>query len=93
MQSLHQNALLLLMLVVTGVSVYVAIELRKRLNKADALMHSIDSVTKNAVTQKEVDALRALVETPPEPDPPASAATDPPIKIVQSRPRKRKADE
>lgn len=99
MQSLHQNALLLLMLVVTGVSVYVAMEMRKRLNRADALIHSIESVTKNVVTKQDVDALKALVaparseqqDAAPPAEPPATA--EPAIKIVQSRPKKRKADD
>ena len=93
MQSLHQNALLLLMLVVTGVSVYVAMEMRKRLNRADALIHSIESVTKNVVTKQDVDALKDLVAPAASraPEEQAPVTAEPAIKIVQSRPRKRKA--
>ena len=53
--------LLLLMLIVTGVTVYIAIEMRKRLNKADTLIHSIESVTNNIV-KEDVDALKELME-------------------------------
>ena len=88
--SLHQNVLLLLMLVVTGVSVYVAIEMRKRLNRADALIHSIESVTQNVVTKKDVEGLKALVSPAREAD--DGAVGEPDIKIVQPRSRKRKAD-
>lgn len=87
MQSLHQNVLLLLMLVVTGVSVYIAIEMRKRLNRADVLIHSIESVTRNVVTKQDVEELVGLV-TPPSPT--VSVSDDTPIKIVQPRSRKRK---
>lgn len=99
MQGLHQNVLLLLMLVVTGVSVYIAIEMRKRLNKADTLIHSIESVTDNIVKKEDVDALKELIaSTEPErmPDPVPERMPDPAddegseIKIVQTTPKRRR---
>ena len=91
--------LLLLMLVVTGVSVYIAIEMRKRLNKADTLIHSIESVTDNIVKKEDVDALKELIaSTEPErmPDPVPERMPDPAddegseIKIVQTTPKRRR---
>lgn len=99
MQGLHQNVLLLLMLVVTGVSVYIAIEMRKRLNKADTLIHSIESVTDNIVKKEDVDALKELIastepvpERMPERTPEADPADDEgsEIKIVQTTPKRRR---
>lgn len=101
MQGLHQNVLLLLMLIVTGVSVYIAIEMRKRLNKADTLIHSIESVTDNIVKKEDVDALKELIasnepdpvpermpERTPEPDPADDEGSE--IKIVQTTPKRRR---
>lgn len=101
MQGLHQNVLLLLMLIVTGVSVYIAIEMRKRLNKADTLIHSIESVTDNIVKKEDVDALKELIESnepdpmpermperTPEPDPADDEGSE--IKIVQTTPKRRR---
>ena len=101
MQGLHQNVLLLLMLVVTGVSVYIAIEMRKRLNKADTLIHSIESVTDNIVKKEDVEALKELIastepermpepvpEPVPEPDPADDEGSE--IKIVQTTPKRRR---
>lgn len=99
MQGLHQNVLLLLMLVVTGVSVYIAIEMRKRLNKADTLIHSIESVTDNIVRKEDVEALKELIastepvsepvpEPVPEPDPADDEGSE--IKIVQTTPKRRR---
>ena len=91
--------LLLLMLVVTGVSVYIAIEMRKRLNKADTLIHSIESVTDNIVKKEDVDALKELIaSTEPErmPEPVPERMPDPAddegseIKIVQTTPKRRR---
>ena len=93
--------LLLLMLVVTGVSVYIAIEMRKRLNKADTLIHSIESVTDNIVKKEDVDALKELIastepvpvpERMPERTPEADPADDEgsEIKIVQTTPKRRR---
>ena len=99
MQGLHQNVLLLLMLIVTGVSVYIAIEMRKRLNKADTLIHSIESVTDNIVKKEDVDALKELIastermpERMPERTPEADPADDEgsEIKIVQTTPKRRR---
>lgn len=93
--------LLLLMLIVTGVSVYIAIEMRKRLNKADTLIHSIESVTDNIVKKEDVDALKELIESnepdpmpermperTPEPDPADDEGSE--IKIVQTTPKRRR---
>ena len=93
--------LLLLMLVVTGVSVYIAIEMRKRLNKADTLIHSIESVTDNIVKKEDVEALKELIastepermpepvpEPVPEPDPADDEGSE--IKIVQTTPKRRR---
>lgn len=93
--------LLLLMLVVTGVSVYIAIEMRKRLNKADTLIHSIESVTDNIVRKEDVEALKELIastepermpdpvpERMPEPDPADDEGSE--IKIVQTTPKRRR---
>lgn len=101
MQGLHQNVLLLLMLVVTGVSVYIAIEMRKRLNKADTLIHSIESVTDNIVKKEDVEALKELIASTepatvpermpdpvPEPDPADDEGSE--IKIVQTTPKRRR---
>ena len=86
MQGLHQNMLLLLMLIVTGVTVYIAIEMRKRLNKADTLIHSIESVTNNIVKKEDVDALKELMEQDvKEPEDEGSE-----IKIVQNTPKRRR---
>lgn len=95
--------LLLLMLVVTGVSVYIAIEMRKRLNKADTLIHSIESVTDNIVRKEDVEALKELIAstepaTVPErmPEPVPERTPDPAddegseIKIVQTTPKRRR---
>lgn len=89
--------LLLLMLVVTGVSVYIAIEMRKRLNKADTLIHSIESVTDNIVKKEDVDALKELIaSTEPVPVPVRTPEADPAddegseIKIVQTTPKRRR---
>ena len=91
--------LLLLMLVVTGVSVYIAIEMRKRLNKADTLIHSIESVTDNIVKKEDVEALKELIaSTEPErmPEPVPERMPDPAddegseIKIVQTTPKRRR---
>lgn len=103
MQGLHQNVLLLLMLIVTGVSVYIAMEMRKRLNKADALIHSIESVTDNIVRKEDVDALKDLFThdsepgaAPEEPEAEATGPQQPPagedseIKIVQTIPKRRR---
>ena len=99
MQGRHQNVLLLLMLVVTGVSVYIAMEMRKRLNKADALIHSIESVTDNIVRKEDVDALKDLLTHEPEPEPAPQeseaeaaepAGEDSEIKIVQTTPKRRR---
>ena len=96
MQGVHSNVLLLLMLVVTGVSVYIAIEMRKRLNHADELINSIESVTENIVRKEDVDELKSLlVEDEPREEAETEAvastsneSTD--IKIIASKPKKRR---
>lgn len=96
MQSVHQNVLLLLMIIVTGVSVYIAIEMRKRLNKADSLIHSIESVTDNIVRKEDVDALKDLIMQEDQPEGSEMTQTsdkeydESEIKIVQTTPKRRR---
>lgn len=87
MQSIHQNALLLLMLTVTGISVYLAIELRKRMNRADTLINSIECIANDLTVKSKITEL-------PEKDVPApeeqTLVDQPTIKIVQPRTKKAK---
>jgi hypothetical protein len=91
-QNLHQNALLLLMLTVTGISVYLAIEMRKRMNRADKLINSIEGVTQNIVTQEDIAALCDLVggKQVSSQVPEALSDDQAAIKIVQPKAKKRK---
>ena len=57
--------MLLLMIVICGMMVYIAMEMRKRLEKADALMQQIEVCADNIVQKDDFDQLNKTLSARP----------------------------
>lgn len=71
----HTQALVLMGAIVCGLAVYMAIDLRKKLNLVDIVLDKINKAALQAVTK---DDLRALQAAASQPAPAAAAVADPP---------------
>ena len=87
--------MLLLMIVICGMMVYIAMELRKRLEKADALMQQIEVCADNIVQKEDFDQLNQILGVRPiktEPVDLTNDESDEKITILPAKKRKKNLD-
>lgn len=88
----QQHVMLIAIVLICGVNIYIAIQMKKRMDKADALLSDMAQVSETSLDLNRLaTAIKSEPPPPPPPTPPPSTTTDSEITVVRTLPPKKRA--
>ena len=87
----QQHVMLIAIVLICGVNIYIAIQMKKRMDKADALLSDMAQVSETSVDLNRLATAIKTESPPPPPPPPPPSTTDSEITVVRSLPPKKRA--